>query len=81
MAEKQSQIKILKGRWFHITGAARREIILFTKMGVAFERCEAGVFFAEMMKRLQQKYVAKPGTGIPRQDTEKGGGYQKSSYG
>ena len=45
-----------------ITGAARREIILFSKMGVAFERCEAGVFFAEMMKRfLQQKYVPSQG--------------------
>ena len=45
-----------------ITGAARREIIPFFQMGVAFERCEAGVFFAEMMKRfLQQKYDASQG--------------------
>ena len=38
-------------------GAVRREIIAFFQMGVAIERCEAGVFFAEMVKRFsQQKY-------------------------
>ena len=40
-----------------ITGAARGEILPFLKLGAAFEKCEAGVFWVEMMKRFsQQKY-------------------------
>ena len=38
-----------------IMGAARREIIPFLKLGVAFEKYEAWLFFEEMMKRLPQQ--------------------------
>ena len=35
-----------------ITEAARREIIPFLNLGAAFEKCEAGVFFVEMIKKI-----------------------------
>ena len=38
-----------------ITGAVSREITPFYQTGVAFERYETGVFFAEMMKRFSQQ--------------------------
>ncbi len=40
-----------------ITGAARKEIVPFYQMVVAFERYETGVFCEEIMKRFsQEKY-------------------------
>jgi len=35
-----------------ITEAARREIIPFLNLGAAFEKCEAGMFFVEMIKKI-----------------------------
>ena len=40
-----------------ITGAAKREIIQFLKLGAAFQQCEAGEFFVKMIKRFSQKEI------------------------
>ena len=49
-------------------------------MGAAFEQCEAGMFFVEMIKRIKTTKIRwELDTGILRQATDRRGGDQKSS--
>ena len=49
-------------------------------MGAAFEQCEAGMFFVEMIKRIKTTKIRwEQDTGILRQATDRRGGDQKSS--
>ena len=50
-------------------------------MGAAFEQCEAGMFFVEMIKRIKTTKIRwEQDTGILRQATDRrGGDLQKSS--